>query len=176
MPKLTGGGGGTAGVCTPGPYTAVGFYDTTVPATAWLGAWADSTGTVQANLGLDATTGLDVQTVETEVACGTGTYLPAIVGTVTGESPNFAYESTWTATVPRACVSTPPAAPTYAPFTDNQTKSLYIPNAQVYLTLYTYMCQGGGPTTPQYAVRYTRDGNTTQVYADYMLSAQAPLQ
>src|SRR5580700_9125675 len=152
MPNLGGGGGGGAGVCTPGPYTVVALSDPTVPDSTWVGAWADATGAVKATLGLDPTQGVDFQTIETQVACGSGAYLPAISVSMPGASDNTAYESAWTSTVPSACVSNPPAAPKSVPFTDNTTKSLNDSAAGVYLTLYSYMCQGGGPTTPQYTV------------------------
>jgi hypothetical protein len=84
------------------------------------------------------------------------------------------FENRWNGTIPTACVSSPPAPPTTATFTLDQVKSLNIASG-IWLTLYSYMCQAGGPTTPQYALRYTRVAGKGYVYADYMLAKHAPL-
>jgi hypothetical protein len=174
MPTL----GGPSESCDATPYTAVALSDTTVPDSAWAGQWIDPTAQVQLNLGVDATSGIDGTSTETQIACGTGA-LSAIIGTLKQATDNVAYENAWSGVIPTACVSSPPDGPTSEPFSVNVTKSLTVTSGSpyTYLTLYTYKCQGGSVTAPQYAVRYTRaDAAGGQVYADYMLNPKALLQ
>jgi hypothetical protein len=174
MPNL-GGGGPSGGVCTAGPLTPVALSDTTVPESTWIGNWADEvTGTVQVTIGFDAKSGFDVQAIESQVACGTGALEPAIIATQAGAQENAAFVDPWNGTLPTACVSNPPAPPTPEKLTVLAAKSLNPGND--YLTLYTFQCQGAGPTTPQYAIRYTRIGGSAAVYSDYMLYRKAPLK
>jgi hypothetical protein len=113
------------------------------------------------------------------VACGTNALLPPITASGAQLGDNIAYDNAWTGTLPTACVSNPPAAPRYLPFSGSSTKTLRFDNATsggyVYLTLVPYSCQdvSGAPTT--YQVRYTRVGGKGQVYSDYMLNLHAPI-
>jgi hypothetical protein len=159
-------------VCVPSTLTPVSL-ESPAPDSAWVGQWSDPQSKVEAWIIADPDQGLDFQTSEAQVACGSGAATGSIVTSVNGASDGIAFAPPWGTTVASPCVSQPPSPGVLRSLPPVTTQSLGTTDATVWLQLYTYTCAGSA--APHYKVRYTRTDGRQHLFTDYMLDYHAPL-